>query len=61
MVEKPHISASTVEGQLRQIIAYLERQAVQTNMEDKAMKKQIAALTQAIKELQEDIKKLKKE
>ena len=61
MVEKPHITASTPDGQLRQIIAYLERQAVQTNMEDKAIKEQIAAFTQAIKELQEDIKKLQKE
>ena len=61
MVEKPHITASTVEGQLRQIVDYLERQAVQTNMEDTAIKQQIVALTQAIKELQEDIKKLQKE
>ena len=61
MVEKPHITASTVEGQLRQIVDYLERQAFQTNMEDTAIKQQIAAFTQAIKELQEDIKKLQKE
>ena len=61
MVEKPHITASTVEGQLRQIVDYLERQSVQTNMEDTAIKQQIAAFTQAIKEVQEDIKKLQKE
>ncbi|MBQ2938974.1 MAG: hypothetical protein IJE00_01250 [Clostridia bacterium] len=53
MVEKPHISASTVEGQLRQIIAYLERQAVQTNMEDKAMKERIAKLESEVKTLKE--------
>ena len=51
MVEKPHITASTVEGQLRQIVDYLERQSVQTNMEDTAIKQQIAAFTQAIKEV----------
>lgn len=61
MVEKPHITASTPEGQIRQIVDYLERQAVQTNMEDTAIKQQIAAFTQAIKEVQENIKKLQKE
>ena len=61
MVEKPHITASTPEGQIRQIVDYLERQAVQTNMEDTAIKQQVAAFTQAIKEVQEDIKKLQKE
>ena len=44
MVEKPHITASTVEGQLRQIVDYLERQAVQTNMADKELKNQIEKL-----------------
>lgn len=44
MVEKPHITASTPEGQIRQIIAYLERQAVQTNMADKELKNQIEKL-----------------